>query len=255
MTCSGQTLSGDIQLEGNSNLELQLMRDDNGVPSAYTGIITGEANKSVFIDKGCLWTLTDDCYISRLECQGTIDTNGFTLYVDGVPYAKAEALALNKTKITLEIQEQTALGPVFTPENTFDKTVTWMSYDPSVAAVDKNGIVTAVAPGTTTIRAKSVDGGFTARCKVKVIPVQTHVTGLTLDKASALLEEGDSLALAAEVKPDDATDKTVTWVSYDPSVAAVDESGKVTAVAPGTTTIRAKSRDGGFTAKCKVKVK
>jgi hypothetical protein len=56
---------------------------------------------------------------------------------------------------------------------------------------------------------------------------------------------GDAdVTLKAEVSPADATDKKVTWSSSAPAVATVDETGKVHAVAAGTTTIKATTANG-----------
>jgi transglutaminase/protease-like cytokinesis protein 3 len=66
------------------------------------------------------------------------------------------------------------------------------------------------------------------------------------------LTEGESHTLAATVKPDDATDKTVEWSTSDAEVATV-EAGVVTAVKEGTATITAKA--GEKTATCTVTVK
>ncbi len=82
--------------------------------------------------------------------------------------------------------------------------------------------------------------------------VETLPTGVTLDKTEATLKVGDSLTLKATVVPDDTTDKTVVWSSSDPSVAKVDENGKVTAVAAGKATITATV--GGVSATCEVEV-
>lgn len=78
------------------------------------------------------------------------------------------------------------------------------------------------------------------------------VANVTLDRTVLALFPGDTTALTATVEPDTATDKTVTWESSDPNVATVDQSGKVTAVAPGTATITATA--GGKTATCTVTV-
>lgn len=76
------------------------------------------------------------------------------------------------------------------------------------------------------------------------------VTSVTLDKTELRLEEGTSETLTATVKPDNATDKTVTWSSSDSSVATVDESGTVTAVKTGTASVTAIA--GEKSAKCAV---
>ncbi|WP_455599554.1 Ig-like domain-containing protein, partial [Cloacibacillus sp.] len=78
------------------------------------------------------------------------------------------------------------------------------------------------------------------------------VTGVSLDVTELTLNIGESKKLTATVKPDDATYKTVTWTSSDPAAAAVDESGKVTAMLAGTTVITAKA--GEKSATCTVTV-
>jgi len=79
------------------------------------------------------------------------------------------------------------------------------------------------------------------------------VTSVSLNKTKLLLEEGDTETLSATVKPDDATDKTVTWTSSDNSIAIVDNSGKVTAVKEGSVTITAKA--GEMSDNCALTVK
>ena len=79
------------------------------------------------------------------------------------------------------------------------------------------------------------------------------VTGVTLNKSSATLEVNGTEMLTATVKPDNATNKTVSWISYDPTVAKV-ENGVVTALKPGSTTITATTTDGSFTDTCTVTV-
>ena len=72
--------------------------------------------------------------------------------------------------------------------------------------------------------------------------------GVSLNKTSLTLDKGKMITLSATVKPSNATDKTVTWTSYDSSIATVTSAGVVKGIAPGTTTIRAKTKDGGYTA-------
>ncbi|MEQ2454920.1 S-layer homology domain-containing protein [Flavonifractor hominis] len=82
------------------------------------------------------------------------------------------------------------------------------------------------------------------------------VTGVTLNQSSMTLYYNDSTqnkgTLTATITPDDATDKTVTWSSSNPTVASVDENGTVTALAAGTATITATTADGAYQASCLV---
>ena len=89
------------------------------------------------------------------------------------------------------------------------------------------------------------------RKEVELVPKPVAVTGVKLDKSSLTLTTGKSATLTAAVTPDNATDKTVTWSSSNPSVAAVS-NGTVTAKAQGTAKITASC--GGFNAVCMVTV-
>lgn len=132
--------------------------------------------------------------------------------------------------------------------------VEYTSSDTNVATVDGEGVVTAIAEGTATITATATGystGGkkiFLADSKsyqVTVTPATVAVTGLTLNKANLRfgMNAPTAQALIADVLPADATDKTVTWTSSDPTVATVDASGNVTPVAKGKATITATSGD------------
>ena len=87
-------------------------------------------------------------------------------------------------------------------------------------------------------------------CGPKDDPV-IAVTGITLSQTSISLEVGGKVSLTATVSPSDATDKTVTWTSSDPSVVSV-ENGLVKAVSPGYAIVTATA--GGKSARCEVTV-
>ena len=95
-------------------------------------------------------------------------------------------------------------------------------------------------------------GAEETRVVPKLVPVK--VTGVKLNKSSKSLTIGDTFTLTATVKPNNATDKSVTWSSSNTSVATVDENGVVTAVAEGTATITA-TASNGVKADCTVTVK
>ena len=158
------------------------------------------------------------------------------------------AITLSQTTAALTEGQTVTLTATVTPADATNKTVTWITSDAAVAAVE-NGVVTAVAPGTATITATA--GDKEATCVVTVEKKVIAVSGITLDQTAATLTEGETLTLTATVTPADATDKTVTWSTSDAAVATV-ENGVVTAVSEGTATITAKA--GDKTATCVVTV-
>lgn len=66
-----------------------------------------------------------------------------------------------------------------------------------------------------------------------------EVTSVSVNPAAKELVVGETTTITATVKPNNATDRTVTWKSANAKIAAVAGQGKVTAVAEGTTTITA----------------
>ena len=183
----------------------------------------------------------------------TTNSGGFTASCTVTVYPHVSGVTLTPSALSLKIGDDPfTLNAIVSPDNALNRTVNWSSSAPSVAAVDENGSVTAVADGTATITVTTDDGGYTASCVVTVIQ---PVTGVTLAPDILSMKVGDEPAqLTANVLPAGASDKTVIWTSSAPSVAAVDDNGRVTAVADGTATVTVTTRDGGFTASCEVTV-
>lgn len=79
-------------------------------------------------------------------------------------------------------------------------------------------------------------------------------TGLTLDQTTLSLEVGGTATLVATVIPNNAADKTVTYVSDKPAIATIDKGGKVIAISEGDAVITAKTINDK-TATCAVTIK
>lgn len=173
---------------------------------------------------------------------------------------KVTGVTLNKTKLSLEVNESSKLTATVKPSNATNKDVTWKSSNTNVATVDKNGNVKAVSAGTTTITVTTKDGKFTAKATVTVTKKEepkeetVKVTGVELDKTNLTLTEGQDSKLTATVKPSNATDKNVTWTSSNTAVVTVDKNGNVKAVSAGTATITVTTKDGNFKASATVTV-
>ena len=183
---------------------------------------------------------------------------------------KANKITLNKESVTFTALNQIfSLSATVTPENAEEKAVGWNSNNMSVVTVDKDGKITAVGKGSAEVFCflKS-NGEVFAKCSVTVQipdtqpepkptePEVVKVSGITLNPNISLkIKEGGSSKITATVAPSNATNNSVKWVSSSPDVATVDDSGNVTALRAGSTTITCTAVDGsGISAVCLVTV-
>ena len=80
---------------------------------------------------------------------------------------KVTAIELSDSERTATVGTSFTITATVKPDNAWNRTVTWSSSDPSIATVDENGTVTAIAEGEAIITAESADG-VKAECKVTV---------------------------------------------------------------------------------------
>ena len=165
----------------------------------------------------------------------------------------SEGITIEPEEIEIYTGETSQLNATLFPENTSDKTLKWESSNTSIVTVDQTGLIRAIKAGSATISVTSTDGGnHSATCTVTV---KQHVTSVSISPSSLSLHNGQTSTLNATVLPSDATDKTLSWKSSDVSVATVDDSGNVTGIGRGRTTVTATSRDGELESKCEVEVR
>jgi uncharacterized protein YjdB len=155
----------------------------------------------------------------------------------------ATGVSLDISSFSLNVGESRQLSASVEPENATIQDVTWSSDDSDVATVDQSGTVLAIGGGSTTIRAQTEDGGFEASAAIEAV---VPVTGISLDVSIFGLVIGESQQLTATIDPSNATNQDVVWSTDDESIATVDQSGNVTAIAAGNTTVRVQTEDGGF---------
>ncbi|MBQ8651962.1 MAG: Ig-like domain-containing protein [Alistipes sp.] len=165
-------------------------------------------------------------------------------FVSGIKFDKNELELYNGDTYTLQA--------TILPEDANNKTLSWSSSSPTIATVDENGMITAIAAGTATITATATDeSGITATCKVTVLQ---HVESVTLSRTSGSMYVGEAKSLTATVLPENASNKNVVWSSTNEAVATVDQTGLVSAHKAGQTQIVATTEEGGLTAACDVTV-
>lgn len=166
-------------------------------------------------------------------------------------YQGVNNITLDVTSHTMTIGDFLQLTATIYPKDAEYKDVIWSSNNEDVAVIDQKGLVQAKAYGKVKITATSKDGGLEAVCNVTVEPVA--VTEVSLNAKAVTLKVGETYQLKETILPENATDKTVTWISSNTKAATVS-GGAVTAVGTGSAVIIVKTNSGAKTASCTVTV-
>ncbi len=168
--------------------------------------------------KSAMILLNLDCSSSLAGSFSTLKTHAKSfvksLYDAAVDPAAVDDISLDRTEGYMVEGKTLTLTATVTPSTAENKSVTWTSSNPAVATVSASGVVTAVKSGTCVIEAKTVDGGYTARCRVEVVEEMVDL-GLSVKwasynlGASALEDYGDYFAWG-ETEPKE----NYSWSTY-----------------------------------------
>ncbi len=152
-------------------------------------------------------------------------------------------LDITQEELLLEVGDTNNIEVSLVPNNASDKSVVWSSNNTSVVTVSSDGTIAAVGAGEAYVTCSTQDGSnISKQCKVTVLqPVEQ----IRLNYKSYYLTKEGTLQLTATILPEDASDKTVQWISDDEHIAVVSEDGLVTAVGSGTATISCVATDRG----------
>lgn len=202
-------------------------------------------------------------YIEVLAANNTIDSISYLISGNGsnksiqAPVFGWETTATSNTANTYSILE-----PVTVSANSY-AAAQWFTYDFHSANVKCLRIYRTTKNISSTNPAYT--GGSTALGTGNTIKVYglkiwlkpagpVAVTGVSLNKTSTSIEQGGEEQLTATVAPSNADNQNVSWSSNAPTIASVDQTGKVSALSPGTATITVTTEEGNHTATCTVTV-
>ena len=124
------------------------------------------------------------------------------------------------------------------PGNATNTNVTFKRLNEKVATVDANGVVTGVSEGNADIVITTEEGGFEAKCTVRVDGIDARGIERVGDK-TVTMGLNQTRQLQVKITPSDTTNKNVQWTSSNNSVATVDSNGVVTSKNSGSTIITA----------------
>ena len=129
------------------------------------------------------------------------------------------------------------------PGNATNTNVTFKSLNEKVATVDANGVVTGVSEGNVDIVITTEEGGFEAKCTVRVDGIDARDIERVGDK-TVTMGLNQTRQLQVKITPSDTTNKNVQWTSSNNSVTTVDSNGVVTSKNSGSTIITATTHNG-----------
>ncbi len=173
--------------------------------------------------------------ISGTYAETYANNNGITFVNKAVA---AETVTLSDSTYTLLVGDLKQLFATVTPSNFTDE-VNWKSTNTDVVSVESDGTMQAKGIGTAQI--KVTVGNASATCTVTVVQ---PVTSIYLSDSNLTMEAGETYTLTAEVYPNNANNKLLSWNSSDSSVVSVSTEGLLTAKKKGIATITAEAMDG-----------
>ena len=154
----------------------------------------------------------------------------------------AEEKDISSGRVTLAVGETLTLIPEILPAEA-PQECRYSFFPKGYVTVTDEGVVEAVSPGTATIVATATTGQNVYTGLSVTVVIYPESVSISADKTTLNPEE--TIVLTAEVLPETATDKTVTWSSRNTAVATVNsKTGKVTALTPGTAEIVCTTSNG-----------
>lgn len=169
----------------------------------------------------------------------------------GTDAPAADSVELSRKQVLIAGRSRASIAAGVAPADS-SGLIAFSSADPEIAAVGPNGAIEGRSPGTTRVTAYAF-GGARAECEVTVAEVA--VSGLQISAEKTNLEIGETLSLNVSLQPESATNRRITFMSSDESVATVDDRGQITAVGEGEARIIAIAEDGNFTSMLQIEAR
>lgn len=176
------------------------------------------------------------------ECTVTIISKKDSSAMAEVPVRvvkPVKTIEISVPNTTIGVGQTMQIKCGFAPEDATIQTVTYRSSNEKAATVDENGLVTALARGTSTITVKSTVGGAKAQIK---LTVQQLPESITFKQDEYVVALGRKLKFNIGVHPSNANNRKVDWHVSDPEIAAFDKEGTLRALKDGTVTVTATSQ-------------
>ncbi len=239
---------------GSVNVSLSAPSLVAGSKGAATATVRDNSG-SILVGRGVVWTSSNPA-VATVDSTGAISAvvpgtaaitassggvSGSSLLTVTAPGPSSVTVTIANPAVTVgSITSATGVVRDINGSVLIGSPVIWSSSSPSIASITSLGIITAIAPGTTSITGTS--GGLSGTALLTVTPAP--VSTVTVSLGSSTVSPGSSTqatAITRDALGNTLIGRTVTWGSSNQSVATVSATGLVTTLSIGAVTITATS--------------
>lgn len=235
------TLTATVYPENATNKTVRWISDNTDVASVdKNGLVTANhAGQATIVAAAGLQKAF--CYVSVTASE--------------TPVVPVESVSIDQKTLDLVAGDTFQLTATVSPDDATNKTVVWSSDDSGVACVDKDGLVTAMGAGHTTINAYA--GSFSATCEVTVYSERPELTGISLNYSYLTVPQDTVLTLELTPIPSIAQlPEDPSWSNSNIDVVWMDEFDAKTVILAviGTGKATIEATVGSFSARCTITV-
>ncbi len=235
------TLTATVYPENATNKTVRWISDNTDVASVdKNGLVTANhAGQATIVAAAGLQKAF--CYVSVIASE--------------TPVVPVESVSIDQKTLDLVAGDTFQLTATVSPDDATNKTIVWSSDDTGVACVDKEGLVTAMGAGSTSI--KAIVGEHSATCEVTVYSERPELTGISLNYSYLTVPRDTAIILELTPIPSIAElPEAPSWSNSNIEVIYMQEIDAKTvvlaAIGAGKATIAATV--GTFTAQCSITV-
>lgn len=242
---SSITVKGDFITDGGTSLMTAVVLPEEATNKDIEWEVSNEL-VAIIDQTGLLTAVTNGIVTVRARAMDESGVVGSkSINVSGVagPQVLVESISIQASNIADGQPQQLSANVL--PSNATNSVVIWSVSDETVAEISEEGLLTPLKNETVTITAMASDASGISDSKqisISGVAEVTLVTSITI--VGSDITDGGSQQLSANIQPENADNKDVSWSVSNESVASINEEGILTPLQNGSVLVTAIAQDG-----------